>query len=233
LPARSITCKIPSLPLSDKKGLWCFKNLSFHLYEILRSEEDIFPDEEDGQNIHQGTDLFPVSCEGIHDSVSDDAKRDAFGDAVCEGHGKDGDICGNGFGGVAEVDARDGGEHEEAHDDEGGRGGKGGNCQEEGGKEQGEGKENGYGDGSKAGPSAFRNACRTFYEGGRGGNAEARADGGGDSVSHESAFDAGQLPFLIKHVCFGRNTDQGAEGIKNIHEKEREEDDEEIRAHHL
>lgn len=54
-----------------------------------------------------------------------------------------------------------------------------------------------------------------------------------DSVSHESAFDAGQLPFLIKHVCFGRNADQGAEGIKNIHEKEREEDDEEIRAHHL
>lgn len=59
LPARSITCKIPSLPLSDKKGSWCFKNLSFHSYEILRSEEDIFPDEEDGQNIHQGTDLFP------------------------------------------------------------------------------------------------------------------------------------------------------------------------------
>ena len=113
------------------------------------------------------------------------------------------------------------------------RGGKGGNCQEEGGKEQGEGKENGYGDGGKTGPSAFRNASRTFYEGGRGGNAEARADGGGDSVSHESAFDAGQLPFLIKHVCFGRNADQGAEGIKNIHEKEREEDDEEIRAHHL
>ena len=118
MPARSITCKIPSLPLSDKKGPWCFKNLSFHLYEILRSEEDIFPDEEDGQDIHQGTDLFPVSCEGVHDSVSDDAKRDAFGDAVCEGHGKDGDICGNGFGWVAEVDARDGGEHEEAHDDE-------------------------------------------------------------------------------------------------------------------
>ena len=128
MPARSITCKTPSLPLSDKKGSWCFKNLSFHSYEILRSEEDIFPDEEDGQNIHQGTDLFSVSCEGVHDSVSDDAKRDAFGDAVCEGHGKDGDICGNGFGGVAEVDARDGGEHEEAHDDEGGRGGKGGNC---------------------------------------------------------------------------------------------------------
>ena len=94
-------------------------------------------------------------------------------------------------------------------------------------------KENGYGDGGKTGPSAFRNASRAFYEGGRGGNAEARADGGGDSVSHESAFDAGQLPFLIKHVCFGRNADQGAEGIKNIHEKEREEDDEEIRAHHL
>ena len=233
MPARSITCKIPSLPLSDKKGPWCFKNLSFHLYEILRSEEDIFPDEEDGQDIHQGTDFFPVSCEGVHDSVSDDAERDAFGDAVCEGHGKDGDICGNGFGWVAEVDARDGGEHEEAHDDEGGRGGKGGNCQEEGGKEQGEGKENGYGDGGKTGPSAFRNASRAFYEGGRGGNAEARADGGGDSVSHESAFDAGQLPFLIKHVCFGRNADQGAEGIKNIHEKECEEDDEEIRAHHL
>ena len=171
MPARSITCKIPSLPLSDKKGPWCFKNLSFHLYEILRSEEDIFPDEEDGQDIHQGTDLFPVSREGVHNSISDDAKRDAFGDAVCEGHGKDGDICGNGFGWVAEVDARDGGEHEEAHDDEGGRGGKGGNCQEEGGKEQGEGKENGYGDGGKTGPSAFRNACRTFYEGGRGGNA--------------------------------------------------------------
>lgn len=62
------------------------------------------------------------------------------------------------------------------------------------GKGTGEGKENGYGDGGKTGPSAFRNASRTFYEGGRGGNADARADGGGDSVSHESAFDAGQLP---------------------------------------
>ena len=75
--------------------------------------------------------------------------------------------------GVAEVDARDGGEHEEAHDDEGGRGGKGGNCQEEGERNRGEGKENGYGDGGKTGPSAFRNASRTFYEGGRGGNADA------------------------------------------------------------
>ena len=198
-----------------------------------QSEEDIFPDEEDCQNIHQDADFFSISREGIHDGVGDDAKRDAFGDAVCERHGKDGDICGNGFGGVAEVNARDSGEHEEAHDDKGGGGGKCGNRQEERREEEGEGKKDGYGDSGKTGSSAFRNACRAFYKGGCRGNPEACADGGGDSVRHESAFDAGQLPFVIKHICFGGNADQGAEGIKNIHEEEGKKDDEEVGSHHF
>ena len=40
----------------------------------------------------------------------------------------------------------------------------------------------------------------------------------------------GSFPFFIQHACFGRYTDQCADGIEQIHEQERKQDCQEVQS---
>lgn len=43
----------------------------------------------------------------------------------------------------------------------------------------------------------------------------------------------GQVAFFIQHIAFGGDPDEGAQGIKGIHEQEGEDDSEEVQAQHM
>ena len=56
--------------------------------------------EEDGEDIHDGGEVFLSSGEKLDDDIGYHAECNAFGDAGGEGHGESGDEARNGFGGV-------------------------------------------------------------------------------------------------------------------------------------
>ena len=164
-----------------------------------------------------------MPCEQVNQGVGDGAEGNAFCNAVGKGHGDDGEVAGDGFGGIIEVNARDGGEHEEPYDNQGRCCGKGRNGHENRRKKHGKEEEHCHGDGGEAGAAAFGNAGGTFYIGGGGGNAKHGAYGGSYGISHEGALDMGQLVVFIQHVCLGGHADEGADGIENINEEESQE----------
>ena len=75
--------------------------------------------------------FFPFARQDVEDDVGNDAEGNAFGNAVAKGHGNDGNVGRNGFAEIVEVDADDGGQHEEADDDQSRRGGEGRDGHEE------------------------------------------------------------------------------------------------------
>ena len=188
-------------------------------------QEDVLHDEDDGQAVHEEGNLFPFACEQVDDDIRDDAERDAFGDAVAEGHRDDGDVCRDGFAEVVEVDAGDGRQHEEADDDQGRCRGKRRDGHEERRQEEGQGEENSDADSRQARAAAFADAGGAFDEGRRRTGAEDSADRRGDGVGQEGAFDVRQAAPFIEHVGFGRDADERAQGIEDVDEEEGEHDD--------
>lgn len=196
-------------------------------------KEYVLQYEDHREDHHENADLILPSGEDIDQGIGDGAEGNAFCNAVGKGHGDDGEIAGNGFPGIIEFDARDSGEHEESHDNEGRCRSKGRNGHENGGKEHGQEEEHRHGNGSQPCAAAFRNAGCTFYVGGGGGNAEHRANGGSYGIRHKSALDMGQFVVFIQHIGFGGNADQGADGIENIDEQECQENHYEVESSNL
>ncbi len=174
-----------------------------------------------------------MSGEDVEDHVGDDSKGDPFRNAVGERHGDDGDIGRDGFAQIAHVDLGHGGEHQEPYDDQGRGGGESGDGHEEGGEEQGEQEQHGHGDGGESSASSFRNPGGTFYEGGDGTGTQESPGAGGTGIGHQGSFDVGQLALFVQHVALGGDPDEGAQGIKGIHEQEGEDDGEEVQAQHM
>ena len=174
-----------------------------------------------------------MSGEDVEDHVGDDSEGDPFRNAVGKRHGDDGDIGRDGFAEVTHVDLGHGGEHQKAHDDQSGSGGEGRNGHEEGGEEQGEQEQHGHGDGGESGTSSFRNPGCTFHEGGDGTGPQEGSGAGGAGIGHQGSFDVGQLAFFVQHIAFGGDPDEGAQGIKGIHEQEGEDDGKEVQAQHM
>ena len=199
------------------------------------SQEDIFQNEQDCQHIHQGLDGLALACGNIQQHIADNAQGDALGDGVEQGHGDDGQVCGNGLGQVVQVEADlgDGAHHQEAHHDQSGSGGEAGNGGEDGGEQGGGQEQHAGGQSGQTGAAACGHAGGGLDEGGDGGGAQDRTGGGADGVGHQSGLDAGQAAILVQHIGLGGHTDQGAQGVKEVHEQEAHDDDDEVDHAHI
>ena len=193
-------------------------------------KEDILEDKEHCKDVHDGRDIFPLLASKIENDVRDHAERDAFRDAVEEGHGDDAEISGD-RGRVVilrHFDVGNVAEHQKADDDERGSRCKRGDCREDGGEEHGDEEEDRGNDRGKTGSAACRNAGSRLYESGGRGGTENRACGGRNCVCHQSGLDLGKSAVFIEHICFRADTDERAEGIEKVNEKEGEDHDDEI-----
>ena len=86
------------------------------LYVTLQA--DVLQDEQHGQHIHQRADLLFLGLAGDHidDGPGDHTNGNALRDAVCSGHGQDGQEGGDALAGVVEVDLDRGAHHVEPKD---------------------------------------------------------------------------------------------------------------------
>ena len=166
----------------------------------------------------------------MQDNVGNDTPCDALRDGVEQGHCQDAQVSGNCGQEVIiiELDLGNGAEHQEANQDQGRRGSKGRNGNEDGGQQRGQQEQDACGQGGQAGTAAVSDTGCGLDEGGDGGSAQNRTTGGADSVSHQNGLDAGQAAFFIQQVCLGGNADDGTQGIKDIHEQERKYHNDEV-----
>ena len=197
-------------------------------------QQDVFQDEQNGQHIHQGADLLLLGLAGddIQQGPGDDTNGDALRDAVCSGHCQDGQERRNALSRIVELDLQGRTHHVEANDDQGRSGRKAGDGQEQGAEHHSQQEQHTGGHGGQAGAAALGHAGSALDEGGGGGGAQHGTGAGGDGVGHQRALDIGQLALLIQHVGLGSNTDQGAQGIKQVNEEEGEHNGEEVQDAH-
>ena len=193
-------------------------------------QENVLQNEEKGQYVHQGGDLFGLAGEEVEHHVGDNAKADTLRNGVAHGHGNDGDVGRNGFPKVVVVktDFGDRADHQKAHHDQGRSGGEGGDGGEEGGKQGAQKEEQSRNQGGETGAPPGADTRRRFHEGGHGGGTHHSTGGGADGVRHESGLDAGQTTLVVQHIGLGSNPDQGAQGIKQIHKQEGEQHNDKI-----
>ena len=185
-------------------------------------QEDVLQNKQNGQNIHQRRNLLALTANDMQNNIGDDTPCDALRDGVEQRHCQDTQVGGNSGQQVViiELDFGDGAEHQEANQDQGRSGGKGRNGNEDGSQQRGQQEQDACGQGGQAGTAAVSDTGCGLDEGGDGGSAQNRTTGGADSVSHQNGLDAGQAAFFIQQVCLGGNADDGAQGIKDIHEQE-------------
>ena len=193
-------------------------------------QEDILQNEQRSQHIHQGLDGLALACGNVQQHIADDAQGNALGDGVEQGHGDDGQVCGDGLGQVVqlEADLGNGAHHQEADHDQGGGGGEAGDGGEDGGEQGGGQEQQTGGQGGQTGAAAGGDTGGGLDEGGDGGGAQHGAHGGADGISQQSGLDAGQLALLVDHVGLGGNADQGAQGVEQVNKQERAHDDDEV-----
>ena len=207
-----------------------FRDLCLMTPTDIEQDEFVFQDEQNGQHIHQGADLLLLGLAGddIQQGPGDDTDGDALRDAVCSGHCQDGQECGDALSRIVELDLQGRTHHVEANDDQGRSGRKAGDGQEQGAEHHGQQEQHTGGHGGQAGAAALGHAGSALDEGGGGGGAQYGTGAGGDGVGHQRTLDVGQLALLIQHVGLGSNTDQGAQGIKQVNEEEGEHHGEEV-----
>ena len=198
--------------------------------KISGLEEHVLEDKQHGQHIHQGADLLFLGLAGdqIDQGPGDHADGDALGNAVSGGRGQNGQEGGDALAGVIEVDLDGGTHHVEAHDDQGRSRCKGRDGEEQRAEDGGQQEQDAGGHSGQTGAAALGNAGSTLDEGGGGGSAQHSACAGGDGVGHQCALDVGQLAVLVQHVGLGCHADQGAQGVKQVHEQEGEHDGKEV-----
>ena len=162
--------------------------------------------------------------------IGDDAHGNAFGDAVEQRHGDDGQIRRDGFGHVilVEADFGDGGDHQVADHHQRRSSRERRDRREDRRKEHGSQEQQAGGQRRQTRATADSHAGSGLDEGGDGRSAHHSADSGADGIRHERRLDARQAAFLVEHIGLGSHADEGAEGIKDIHEQEGEDDDDEI-----
>ena len=68
-------------------------------------------DEKHGQDIHNQGYLFPFAGKQLDEYITQHAKCNAFGNAVCQGHDDDGKKHRQRFGIILQVDFLDGADH--------------------------------------------------------------------------------------------------------------------------
>ena len=173
-----------------------------------------------------------LAGEQVHGYIADGTKGDTFGNAVAEGHGNDGNVGRNGFTEIIEVDADNGAEHQEPYDDQSRSSGKGRNSHKERGQEQGQQEQHSNGNRRQPGPAAFGNPGSTFYESGNGAGTHHSTYAGGHSISQQSPLDMGQLVVFVQHIALGGYANDGAQGIKQVHKQEREDNHKEVQGEH-
>ena len=198
------------------------------LYGALQA--DVLQDEQHGQHIHQRADLLFLGLAGDHidDGPGDHTNGNALRDAVRSGHGQDGQEGGDALAGVVEVDLDRGAHHVEAHDDQSRSRCKAGDGQEQRAEDGSQQEQHTGGHAGQAGAAALGHAGSALHEGGGGGSTQHSTGAGGDGVCHQSTLDAGQLAVLVQHVGLGCHADQGAQGVKQVHEQEGEHDGKEV-----
>ena len=193
-------------------------------------EEEVLEHEEHGDDAHHLVQFLALAAEQADEHVGNDTEGDAFGDAVEQRHGKDAQIGRDGrvevFFGHLELSHV--AEHEEAHDDEGGRGGKGGNSRENGREEHGHEEEEGRGQRGEAGSPAHGHAGRGLDKGRGGGSAEDCARRSSDGVGKEGRAYLGQAALLVQHLGFGAHADDGSQRVEKVNKKEGQHDDRKV-----
>ena len=68
-------------------------------------QEHILQHEQHCQHIHQRLDRLALAGGNVQQNVADDAEANALGDGVEQGHGDDGQVCGDGLGQVVQLEA--------------------------------------------------------------------------------------------------------------------------------
>ena len=201
------------------------------LCPLFSLKENIFENKEHGKNVHNGGNILPFLASKIDYNVRNDAERDTFRDAVKEGHGDDAEISGDGSCIIvsSQLEICDITEYQEADDDERGGCCKGGNCCEDGCEKHGNEEEECSRDSCQPRSAACRNTRSRFHESRRCGSAENSACGGSNRVCHQSRLDLRKSAVFIEHICFRADTDERTERIEKVNEKERKNDDDEIK----
>ena len=94
--------------------------ISVSLADIL-SEENIFEDEQYGEDVHDEVDILTFTAGEVDDDIRDDAERDALGDAIEQRHCDNAEVSRYSRGVIflGEFYFSDSTEHEEAYDNEG------------------------------------------------------------------------------------------------------------------
>ena len=181
--------------------------------------------------------------QGLHQSISNKAKGDAFGDAeTAERHHHDGEKRGDGLGGIVPADAHHRRHHKTANDDQRRRydrielqleAGTVGHDHGVGhgradhfdqrGKQQRKQQQYPGDDIGKAGPASGRDSGRTFDVAGDGGGAQQRSDHCAGGIGAQG-FPGARQPAVFDKSGLFAHADQRAHGIKKIQNEKRKDD---------
>lgn len=115
---------------AHRRNLRTLRNLS------TLSQEHVFQNEDNSEAAHEEADFFFLPADDIDDGVGNDTESDPFSDGVSERHSDDGEVAGDGFCHIIEIDACYSSEHQETNGDQGWCGCKSGDGHEEWREEQ-------------------------------------------------------------------------------------------------
>ena len=165
----------------------------------------------------------------LEDNPGDDTKHDTVRDRVRKGHGDDGEEAADGIGDIAvEVHLGDVFDHQQSDKYQRGSCREGRNCQENRIEGQRQEEQDGGSHRRQTGFAALGNAGGGLNVRGNGRGTEYSAADSTDSIRHQRAADAGQLAVFIQKAALLRHTDEGADGVKEVNEQERKDDDRKI-----
>ena len=188
------------------------------VYVFARLQQEL-ETEQDGHHIHGDGDFLVLSAEQVDDHVTDETDDDAIGNAVCQGHENHAKEGRQSFGVIVKRNLCHRGDHHHADDDEDGGSGSSRNGQEQGRKEQCQRHADSRREGSQSRTSAFVHTGSTLQEGDDGTRSQQTGCRRTDGIGHECLFGTGKLA-ILHHACLGGNTDERADGVKEVHEQQ-------------
>lgn len=118
--------------------------------------------------------------------------------------------------------------HHDAYEHEGWSGGLTRDGKEQWREEQGQSEADGCGERGESAAATDVDTRGALYVSGDGGSAEHSTDGSTDGIGHEGILETWDVALLVDHACAIAHSDEGADGIEHVNEKEGEYADDHV-----